>query len=67
MSSSLSSRVTSSDTTNGGNHGLDLGLSQKSSTRKNYSGFLAGIFSGMAKLSGMFSDALSKLPVLISN
>jgi hypothetical protein len=56
MSSPVSKIVTSPTTRNGS--GTDPGQEQleKSSNKSNYKGFVAGVFSGIAKLSGMSSQ-----------
>ncbi len=55
MSSTVSGGVTSPDTKNGGIEALGKKQSEKRVVKSNYKGFVAGVFSGIAKLSGAWS------------
>lgn len=42
-------------------HIADSALAQSGSTKSNYKGFVAGVFSGIAKLSGEFCDRSNRM------
>lgn len=50
--STVSSAIVNPDTKNASNEALGQGQPARSVQHKNYRGFVAGIFSGLAKLSG---------------
>ena len=52
MSATINSTVVNPDTKNGSNEALGQGQPGRSIKHKNYKGFVAGVFSGIAKLSG---------------
>jgi len=52
MSSSVQSAIVNPDSTNGSNEALGQGQPARSAQHKNYKGFVAGVFSGISKLSG---------------
>ena len=52
MSSSVQSAIVNPDTKDGSNEALGQGQPARSVQHKNYKGFVAGVFSGIAKLSG---------------
>ena len=54
MSATVDSAVVNPDTKNGSNEALGQGQPGRSIKHKNYKGFVAGVFSGIAKLSGNF-------------
>ena len=53
MSSTVSSSITNPDTKNASNEALGQGQPARAARNQNYKGFVAGIFSGIAKLSGI--------------
>ena len=54
MSATINSAVVNPDTKHGSNEALGQGQPGRSAKHKNYKGFVAGVFSGIAKLSGEF-------------
>lgn len=52
MSSSVQSSITNPDTQNGSNEAIGQGQPAQAAQHKNYKGFVAGVFSGIGKLSG---------------
>ena len=57
MSSSAESAIVNPDSTHGSNEALGQGQPARSAQNKNYKGFVAGFFSGIAKLSGMIGPS----------
>lgn len=54
MSAAAEPAIVKPDTENGSNEALGQGQPARSAVHNNYKGFVAGIFSGVSKLSGMF-------------
>ena len=52
MSSMVNGAITNPDTGHGSNEALGQGQPARSAQHKNYKGFVAGVFSGVAKLTG---------------
>ena len=52
MSSTVNGAITNPDTKHGSNEALGQGQPARSVQHKNYKGFVAGVFSGVAKLTG---------------
>ena len=57
MSATLNSSIVKPDSTTASNVALGLVEPTRGADQKNYHGFIAGIFSGIAKLSGTFSGS----------
>jgi hypothetical protein len=53
MSAVAEPAIVNPDTSNGSNEALGQGQPARSAVHKNYKGFVAGVFSGVSKLSGM--------------
>ena len=53
MSAIADSAIVNPDRRNASNEALGQGQPARSASQKNYRGFVAGVFSGIAKLSGM--------------
>ena len=53
MSAIADTAIVNPDSKNGGNEALGQGQPARSAAHKNYKGFVAGVFSGVSKLSGM--------------
>ena len=51
MSASVDASVVNPDTRDGSNEALGQGQPARNAQQKNYKGFVAGVFSGIAKLS----------------
>jgi hypothetical protein len=54
MSATLNSSIANPDSTTHSNEALGQGQPAQAVVHKNYKGFVAGVFSGIAKLSGRF-------------
>ncbi len=54
MSAIADPAIVNPDTKSGSNEALGQGQPARSAAHKNYKGFVAGVFSGVSKLSGMF-------------
>lgn len=54
MSATLNSSIANPDSTTHSNEALGQGQPARAVAHKNYKGFVAGVFSGIAKLSGRF-------------
>lgn len=53
MSAVVDSAIVNPDQKSGSNEALGQGQPARSASHQNYKGFVAGVFSGIAKLSGM--------------
>ena len=53
MSATVNGSITNPDTEHGSNEAIGQGQPGRSIQHKNYKGFVAGVFSGVTKLSGM--------------
>ena len=51
MSASVNAAISNPDTLNGSNEAIGQGQPARNFQQKNYKGFVAGVFSGIAKLS----------------
>lgn len=56
MSAVAESAIVNPDSRNASNEALGQGQPARSASQKNYKGFVAGVFSGIAKLSGMMKE-----------
>ena len=56
MSASINSSIVNPDSKNGSNEALGQGQPGRAATHKHYKGFVAGIFSGVTKLTGEIFD-----------
>ena len=58
MSATVSPAAVNPDTEHGSNEAIGQGQPARSATHKDYKGFVAGVFSGIAKLSGNVGSAI---------
>ena len=67
MSATINSVIVNPDLENGTNEALGQGQPARSASNGSYKGFVAGVFSGIAKLSGMaFQFCVSGLLQLLN-
>lgn len=60
MSAVAEAAIANPDGHNATNEALGQGQPARSASQKNYKGFVAGVFSGIAKLSGRMEQSASK-------
>ena len=60
MSAAVDSSIAHPDSNNDSNEALKPDQSARNTVHKNYKGFVAGVFSGIAKLSGPFHTLMTR-------
>ena len=66
MSAVVEAAIVNPDSRNASNEALGQGQPARAASQKNYKGFVAGVFSGIAKLSGRMEQFTSKLVLYIA-